>query len=195
VRAKKLRGAHGIRILPKSREHVYGHPALVLMIERSAKQISRQFPGSVLSVGDMSSEHGGPLAGHHSHQSGRDVDLAFYARDAKGKPVTLDKLVAFGGDGKATDGSDLVFDDARNWALVEAWAQDRRAGIAYVFISKPLKKRLLDFGAKTKNAKKLVPMVQALFMQPDNAEPHDDHFHVRIRCPKDQEDVCRELPK
>ena len=49
--------------------------------------------------------------------------------------------------------------------------------------------------AKTERGKKLMPMVQALFMQPDNAEPHDDHFHVRIRCPKDQADICKENPK
>jgi penicillin-insensitive murein endopeptidase len=195
VRAKKLKSKRGVRILPRHRENVYGHPALVLMIERSAKQIARRFPGSVLSVGDMSSKDGGPLAGHHSHQSGRDVDLAFYARDAKGRPAELDRLVAFDGSGKATDGSGLVFDDERNWALVEAWAQDSRADIAYVFISRPLKARLLAFGAKTERGKKLMPMVQALFMQPDNAEPHDDHFHVRIRCPKDQADICKENPK
>jgi len=195
LRPKKLRGGHAVHVFEKSRAHVYGHPALVLMIERSAKQIARRFPGSVLSVGDMSDKDGGPLAGHHSHQSGRDVDLAFYVRDAKGRPVKLEHFVAFGADGKATDGSGLVFDDARNWALVEAWAQDRRADIAYVFISRPLKKRLLDFGAKAKNGKKLVPLVQALFMQPENAEPHDDHFHVRIHCPKNSEDVCIEAPK
>jgi penicillin-insensitive murein endopeptidase len=185
-------GAPHLAIQAKSREHVYGHPSLVLMLQRSAKQVARSRPGSVLLVGDLSAEGGGPLAGHHSHQSGRDADVAFYARDAKGRPVKLDRFVAFDADGKAKDGSGLVFDDDRNWLLVKAWARDDRAAMAHVFVSNPLRARLLRHAGKKADDRKYVAQVSALFKQPENAEPHDDHFHVRIRCPDRHEGICHE---
>jgi hypothetical protein len=128
VRAKKLKKGPGLEILPKSRDRVYGHPSLVLMLQRSAKQIARSFPGSTLTVGDLSFAGGGPLVGHASHQSGRDADVLFYVRDAKGRIAKTPGFISFGGDGKARDGSGLVFDDERNWQLVQAWARDHRAG-------------------------------------------------------------------
>ena len=195
VRAKRLRRSPHLVILEKSKERVFAHPSLVLMLQRSAKQIGRAFPGAKLVVGDLSAKLGGPLSGHHSHQSGRDADIAFYARDAKGRVVQPKRFVAYGGDGKAKDKSGLVFDDALNWALVESMAKDHRAGLAYIFVSRPLKARLLAFANRHDRHKRYVEKVQALFVQPDNAEPHDDHFHVRIRCPKGQEDVCKEQPK
>lgn len=191
VRAKKLKKGPGLEILPKSRDRVYGHPSLVLMLQRSAKQIARSFPGSTLTVGDLSFAGGGPLVGHASHQSGRDADILFYVRDAKGRIAKTPGFIAFGGDGKARDGSGLVFDDERNWQLVQAWAKDHRAGLAYVFISRPLRARLLAWGSKHAT-KDDIAKVAALFVQPDDSEPHDDHYHVRIRCPADQEDICKE---
>ncbi len=192
TRAKRLRKSPWLAIFEKSKDRAYGHPSLVLMLQRSAKQVGKAFRGAKLFVGDLSTEEGGPLSGHHSHQSGRDADLAFYMRDGEGKIVAPKKFVAFGADGKAKDGSDLRFDDAMNWALVESFAKDHRAGLAYIFVSKPLKARLLAYANRHERHKKYVKKVSALFVQPDNAEPHDDHFHVRIRCPKGQETVCKE---
>ncbi len=100
-------------------------------------------------------------------------------------------FVPYGSDGKATDGSGLVFDDALNWQLVETMARDSRADIDMVFISRPLRARLLAFAAKKKRPQKYVDLVTKLFMQPEDAEPHNDHFHVRIKCPKGQEEICR----
>lgn len=194
VRAKRLKKGGGVLILDKSKENSFGHPALVLMLQRSAKQIARANPGAKLLVGDLSAEHGGPLSGHHSHQSGRDADLVFYARDAKGKIVQPSKFVPYGADGRATDGSGLVFDDALNWALVESMARDTRADLAYVFVSRALRARLLAFASEKKRPQKYVDLVTALFMQPENAEPHNDHFHVRIRCPKAPKEVDRCRP-
>lgn len=193
LRAKRLKKSTHVVILENSKDRMYGHPSLVLMLERSAKQVGKTARNAKLVVGDLSAKDGGPLSGHHSHQSGRDADLAFYMRDEKGRVVQPKKFVAFGADGKAKDGSGLVFDDALNWALVESFAKDHRAGLAYLFISRPLKARLLAYAVK--HEKKHIKEVQALFVQPDNAEPHDDHFHVRIRCPKGQEDVCKEQSK
>ncbi len=194
-RAKRLRPSPHLAILERSKGRTYGHPSLVLMLQRSAKHLAKSFPGSKLVVGDLSLERGGPLSGHHSHQSGRDADVAFYARDARGRSVELKSYVAFDTDGKAKDGSGLVFDDERNYRLVETWARDSRATLSYVFVSRPLKARLLAWGEKHAKNRELLERMAALFLQPENAEPHDDHFHVRVRCPSKQEGICIESPK
>lgn len=192
VRAKKLRPTNALRIKTSSRANVYGHPALVLMLRRSAQEIARAAPGSVLVVGDLSREKGGPLAGHVSHQSGRDADTAFYMLDAKGRNHTPDRFVAFDGNGKAKDGSGLVFDDRRNWLLVLSWVRDDRAGLSHIFVSQALRLRILSYGRKTKEFAKYGKQVTLLLKQPANSSSHDDHFHVRISCPRGQQGLCHE---
>ncbi|MEZ4225521.1 MAG: penicillin-insensitive murein endopeptidase [Polyangiaceae bacterium] len=192
LRAKKLRKRQYLHIKRGSEDKVYGHPALVLMLYRSAKEIARSASGSVLLVGDLSRAEGGSLAGHRSHQSGRDADVAFYASDKNGKSVVLDTFVSFGGDGKAKDGSGLVFDDERNWLLVQSWVRDRRAGLSHVFVATPLRARLLKFGAAHAKYKKYVTEAAALLKQPEQSSDHSDHFHVRISCPKRLAGLCVE---
>jgi penicillin-insensitive murein endopeptidase len=192
LRAKRLRRTAELRIKAGSEPNSYGHPALVLMLKRTAHQVARGAPGSVMLVGDLSREPGGKLAGHASHQSGRDADVGFYVTDAKNRPVALERFVAFGADGVARDGSGVLFDDWRNWLLLEAWAQDRRAGLSHIFVSTPLKNRLLKWASSRPAFRKRIDQVRLLLKQPENSEPHDDHFHVRISCPKNQADICKE---
>lgn len=191
-RAKKLRNRSYLHVKASSRHHNYGHPALVLMLERSAHDIARVVHGSVMVVGDLSKKHGGHLYGHHSHQSGRDADVAFYMRDKDGKLYVPDHFIAFDGEGKAKDGSGLVFDDYRNWLLLQDWVRDKRAGLAHVFISTPLKLRLIRYARRHKNFRRYVDEALKLLEQPEHAEIHDDHFHVRISCPHHQSEICHE---
>ncbi|MCA9597588.1 MAG: penicillin-insensitive murein endopeptidase [Myxococcales bacterium] len=188
VRAKKLRKRQYLHL--KEGSHPYGHPALVLMLYRSAKEVARGAHGSVMLVGDLSDKDGGPLAGHRSHQSGRDADVAFYAVDKNGKPVTLDHFVHFDANGKATDGSGMEFDERRNWLLVQSWVRDKRAGLSHIFVYMPLRARLLRYAAKHHRYKKYVTEAAKLLKQPEDSSPHDDHFHVRISCPKRQDEIC-----
>jgi len=192
LRAKKLRRDRRLKIKLGSVGKAYGHPALVLMLKRSARQVARAAPGSVMLIGDLSSRDGGPLSGHTSHQSGRDADVGFYALDARGRRAVLDRFVAFGADGRARDGSGLVFDDWRNWLLLQAWAKDHRAGLSHIFVATPLKQRLLAWARARPAFRQYADAVAALLKQPENTSPHDDHFHVRIACPKRQKPICHE---
>jgi penicillin-insensitive murein DD-endopeptidase len=192
LRAKRLRPSDTLALKNGERRTTYGHPSLVLMLQRSAKQMAREAAGAVLLVGDLSSEQGGPLPGHRSHQSGRDADVGFFVMDAKGRPQRVDHFVPFGADGKARDGSGLLFDDYRNWLMIQMWLKDSRAGIKYVFVAKPLRKRLLDFASSRPTFKKYAAAAAELLIQPSNSAAHDDHFHVRITCPKGQERLCVE---
>ncbi|HEX4475315.1 MAG TPA: penicillin-insensitive murein endopeptidase [Polyangiaceae bacterium] len=195
IRAKRLMSSRALKVRPTSRERAYGHPALVLMLHRSAEDVAKAAPGSVLFVGDIAAKKGGPISGHRSHQSGRDADLGFYMKNLDGKPVPTTELVAFDGDGKAKDGRPLLFDDERNWFLVESWVRDRRAGLSHIFVSWPLRARLLQYGEREPKFRPYVTAAAALLKQPENGEPHDDHFHVRISCPKDEMDICRNESK
>jgi penicillin-insensitive murein endopeptidase len=195
VRAKLLRESPLLQIKAGSEAHAYGHPALVLMLGRTARQMDRAVPGSRMLVGDLSREHGGRLYGHFSHQSGRDADIGFYARDAQGKPVDLDRFVSFDGTGRALNRSGLVFDDYRNWLLVQSLVRDERAGLSHIFVSRPLRARLLRFAAGRADFRPYVAEAARLLKQPEHADPHDDHFHVRIACPDGQLGPCKNESK
>jgi penicillin-insensitive murein endopeptidase len=192
LRAKKLRPNHYLFVKKSSRNAVYGHPALVLMLQRTARQMAREAQGVVLVVGDLSAEHGGPLPGHHSHQSGRDADVGFFVVDERGRPQRLETFVAFDADGKAKDGSGLRFDDYRNWLMVQMWLRDARAEVRYVFVASHLRQRLLKFAQARPAFRKYAESAAKLLLQPRNSSAHDDHFHVRITCPKRHEGLCKE---
>jgi penicillin-insensitive murein endopeptidase len=195
ARASRVKPRRGLKIKKSSRKHSYGHPSLVKMLYRSSRDIARSAPGSIMVLGDLSAKGGGPLAGHQSHQSGRDVDIAFYAKDKNGKSVALDHFVAFGSNGKARDGSGLVFDDWRNWLLVQSWLRDRRAGLSHIFVSRGLRGRLLRYAESRKSFRKYLPQAKVLLKQPEDSTAHNDHFHLRIACPKSQADICKDQPK
>jgi conjugal transfer mating pair stabilization protein TraG len=42
-----------------------------------------------VGIGDMSFEHGGPMAPHNSHQDGRCVDIRPLRSDKRNSPVTI----------------------------------------------------------------------------------------------------------
>jgi len=193
IRAKKLKSTGELWIQKKSVPYSYGHPALVLMLHRTAKQMARQTPGSVLLVGDLSREYGGPLSGHRSHQSGRDADVGFFVTDDKGRPLNSQKLRIFDSQGRARDGSGLRFDDYRNWLLVQTWLMDTRADLEYVFVASHLRRRLLEFAQKRPAFRKYVADAAQFLRQPSNGLPHDDHFHIRIACPDKQRGLCEPI--
>jgi penicillin-insensitive murein endopeptidase len=190
IRAKRLRPSEHLWIQDKSVPFSYGHPGLVLMLHRTAKQISRQSPGSVLLVGDLSSEFGGPLYGHKSHQSGRDADVGFFVLDREGNPQNARSLMRFDKEGRARDGSGFRFDDYRNWLLVQLWLKDSRANLEHVFVASHLRTRLLDFARKRPLFRPYVEAAARFLRQPSNGLPHDDHFHIRIACPESQRALC-----
>jgi penicillin-insensitive murein DD-endopeptidase len=190
IRSKKLSDTLHLVVKNSSTKYRYGHPALVLMLRRSAREISRSGKGVTMLVGDLSREEGGALYGHRSHQSGRDADVAFYALDSRGNSVKLKEFVKFDANGTSADGV-LRFDDYRNWLLVQAWVTDHRAGLSHIFVSHGLRARLLSYAQQHPKFRIHIPAAMQLLKQPEHGEPHDDHFHVRIACPKDQVGLCK----
>ncbi|WP_437775336.1 penicillin-insensitive murein endopeptidase [Sorangium sp. So ce1097] len=186
-----------IRVVPAyARADVqWGLPALVGMIERAARGVAKRYPGAVLEVGDLSRRHGGEVHRHGSHESGRDVDLGFYALDARGKQVHAPFFVRFNARLASTNFPGARFDVPRNWLLVQHLLTDPRASVSHIFISDPLRHALIAHAKRTGVSRALIVRAQLAMMQPTGAEPHDDHMHVRISCPSAMRGTCIELAK
>jgi penicillin-insensitive murein DD-endopeptidase len=161
----------------------WGLEPLVEMIDRAARTVRRRFPGAVTSVGHLSREGGGDLEQHRSHESGRDADIGFFVRSATGKQLFASHFVAFRADGTAVGWPGAYFDDARNWALAAALVTDPEARVTHLFISLPLRARLLAYAERSGVDASVRARVAEVLRQPRAALPHDDHFHVRIGCP------------
>lgn len=175
----------------------YGTDEMVALLVHVGRSLDRVSPGLRMGVADLSPLRGGPSAWHHSHQTGRDVDLLFFATDADGKPVELTSMPVFDELGVATlpsgDADDprtpgdesveiLRFDAARTWLLVRALIENQVAPVQYIFIADALKQLLLDHAHASGEPEALLQEAGFLLQQPGDALPHDDHMHVRILC-------------
>jgi penicillin-insensitive murein endopeptidase len=163
------------------------------MIDRSARAVRKQYPDAVLSVGHLSKNGGGEVDRHASHESGRDADIGFYVRNAQGKTIYADHMVAFTADGTAPTWPGAHFDDAKNWALVSAMVTDPATRITHLFVATPIRERLLAYAAKIGAPMAIRVKASEVLAQPRGSLPHDDHFHVRIACPTGM-DKCIEQP-
>jgi len=187
------KGAGFIMAQPwRSRGSRYGTKELVSLIIRSTGQVAQYYPGSQLSIADMSREYGGPIASHRSHQSGRDVDLIYYAMDARGAPFSPDSHMAYyTPTGEATSARaprrvDSIpkryFDLKRNWALVRALVFDAQTSVEYIFVSRRVKRWLLYYANEAGEAAEIIAWANKILHSPKGAAGHNDHMHVRIAC-------------
>ena len=161
----------------------WGLAPLVTMIDRAARAVRRQFPGTLTSVGHLSREGGGDVDRHRSHESGRDADVGFFIKSSSGRQLLSPHFVSFRSDGSAPSWPGAYFDDARNWTLVAALVGDAEAHVTHVFVAAPLRARLLAYAERIGAPAGLRMRAAELMQQPRGVLPHDDHFHVRIGCP------------
>lgn len=176
----------------------HGTSELVDMVAYVGRSLEGHRLGRPLAVADLSLEMGGPSAWHRSHQTGRDVDLIFFVRDAGGRPIVPDVMRHFGADGASVaDGpgaAGVRFDDRANWLAVRELVMNPVADVQWIFISDDLKQRLLDHAIDQGETLEVITAAAQLMHQPNGALPHDDHMHVRVYCaPTDVRHGCEEL--
>ncbi|MCC7534919.1 MAG: penicillin-insensitive murein endopeptidase [Deltaproteobacteria bacterium] len=172
----------------------YGTRELVALIEDAARRVAAARPGLQLGVGDLSGPHGGTIEGHGSHESGRDVDIGFFVTE-QGSPRPAAGWVELTARGTPVASARppldrLRFDDAANWDLVRSIVESPHAEVQYVFVASWLEQRLLREAARRGEEASLVERAAHVMLQPRNATPHADHFHVRIYCPEDDRPMC-----
>ncbi len=180
-----------------SRGRRYGTAKLVGLLVRAAATVEQHHPGGLLGVADLSAETGGVIAGHRSHQSGRDVDLVFYALDPAGQPFPPDQHMAYyahsgvGQHARAPSFSreiaERYFDLARNWALVRAMLTDPESEVEHIFVSSRVRRWMLDYAQQIGEPEDLVMRAARVLRKPKGVDGHNDHMHVRVRCSQDDE--------
>jgi penicillin-insensitive murein DD-endopeptidase len=183
----------GFRRLRPRAPAAFGTPSLVSMLKEAAEATSPGADDPPLVVGDMAARRGGLLPGHHSHRTGRDVDLLFFYVTPSGAPVDSPGFVRVGPDGLAmaeskTEGSRFVrFDVERNWKLVRSLVASARGEVEWLFVSEPVEALLVDYARARGEPDELVWRAESVMHQPKDSSPHDDHFHLRIACTADEQ--------
>lgn len=162
----------GWRIARPERNRRFGHPLLVAMIRDLGHALAKLAIGS-LSVGDLGQPRGGPApTGHASHQTGLDVDVWFLPPHGKETVSMVDP---------SRTAATARF-DGKMARLVELAAEDPR--VDRLFVHPALKKALCErAGAAATWLRKVRPWWG-----------HDDHFHVRLACPKDSPECVAQAP-
>lgn len=134
-----------------------------------------------LAIGDLSAKRGGRISGHASHQSGRDIDLGFYFRQA---PAGYPKEFVRDGAGELHHGA--------TWELIYRLfkASTLKGGPQKIFLDYGVQAKLYKYARKRGVAKHVLAQI---FQYPDGRytrqrlvahEPmHADHLHVRFACP------------
>lgn len=171
----------GYQLMRLSRERYYGHPDLIRFIESIAQTTATQHWG-VLLIGDLGQPRGGPmLNGHRSHQTGLDVDIWYLLSQAAAtRSLGFDERETWSSPSVLAAKSDVI--DSSQWSLTHEKvleAAARMPEVERIFVHPSVKRQLCTRKTTHDWLRKIRPWWG-----------HDDHFHVRLKCPKNNND-CR----
>jgi len=159
------------QVMRQDQRRFFGHPDLILFIQRLSAQVHNLQLGEVL-IGDMGMAAGGRFSsGHASHQTGLDVDIWLQLPKTRWtsamllKPQPLDLV--------SSDGKNVM---VHHWrpeidSLIKLAAKDD--DVTRIFVNPAIKKQLCaDAGTDRGWLRKVRPWFG-----------HRAHMHVRLRCP------------
>ncbi|MCA8867161.1 MAG: penicillin-insensitive murein endopeptidase [Rhodobacteraceae bacterium] len=165
-----------------SRNRNWGHPDLIAFIERLSFQAS-QLGWAGLYIGDMSQPRGGPMtSSHQSHQVGLDVDI--WMLPPKRLDLSIPARESLSSISVRTNDQRSI---NQNWtpvhmAILKAAAED--SAVDRIFVAAAIK---IDMCAKAGKDRKWLKKIRPLY-------GHNDHFHVRLKCPKDSPNCKSQTP-
>ncbi len=167
-----------------SRNRMFGHPEMVKVVKKIARQGRSEGVWPGLLVGDMSQARGGPmLTGHASHQIGLDADIWFTAMPSH-KQSRKEREFKSAINMVRRDKRDIdpaVWTDG-HMQIVRIAAQQPE--VQRILVNAAIKKALCRYrGADRSWLAKVRPYWG-----------HNYHFHVRIYCPKGSPDCRRQQP-
>ena len=161
----------------------YGTEELVDLLVAVSRRMRPQAEGTRLVIADLSGKGGGAAySWHRSHQSGRDVDLLYYMRDAQGKPMDADAMHVFNGSGVARDGTGITIDVPKTWLLVKELLTAPEAPVQWIFMYDPIGAQLIAYAESIHEPEAIVERARKAVKQPGDSARHDDHMHVRVYC-------------
>lgn len=159
-------------------QRAYGASHVVEHLRGAIAAVRALYEVHTLAIGDLSARGGGEIGGHHSHQSGLDVDVGFYFhRVPEGYP---DRFVAGTGE----------LDLDATWALLLAFVRTAHldTGVQMIFLDYDLQRRLHAYAKQRGTPHDDLAMI---FQYPRGKDAlaglvrhwphHADHFHVRFK--------------
>ena len=172
------------QVMRTSRNRNWGHPELVKFLERFAPLAARETGWHGILVGDMAQPRGGPLPfGHMSHQIGLDVDVWLTPMPdhvlSKVQRETMEPL-------------DLVAPDGKH-VNPKTWTPADMAFIRTAAEQPEVERVLVNAAIKKEMCEKQGDKHPAWM---DKVRPwygHNDHMHIRLKCPADSPN-CRHQP-
>jgi penicillin-insensitive murein endopeptidase len=177
----------GYEAIRLSRRRYFGHPDTVDFVQSLGRRA--QAAGlPLVYVGDMSQPRGGPLPyGHASHQSGLDVDIWFTLEGRKllqpAAREDLDLPSMLQPSWRSIDPKRFT---ARQVMLLRLAAADPR--VDRIFVNPAIKAALCrGFAGATRNGRAWLQRIRPWW-------GHDEHFHVRLRCPANSPDCEPQAP-
>ncbi len=149
----------------------WGHPALVTLLERIARQAQREGVWNGLLVGDMSQPRGGPMrTGHASHQIGLDADIWLTPMPDR-TPTRAEREQMSAVDVVRSDKLDVNASfSQRQVELIRIAAQQR--DVERIFVNAAIKKAMCRMATGNRSW-----LAEVRYYQ------HNYHFHVRMTCP------------
>lgn len=173
---------YGYQVMRTSRNRYYGHPTLIRFIQKLGQAAVAEGIGSLL-IGDLGQPRGGPTpSGHRSHQNGLDVDIWFLLLDPLGNHILSEnERETWNPPSMLNSKSDGV--DFERWTL-------RQEKILQIAALQPEVDRIfVNASIKRELCKRRNTASAAWLRKIRPWWKHDDHFHVRLKCP-DQNRHC-----
>jgi len=172
------------QVMRLSRNRNWGHPELVNFLEKFAPAAAKATGWKGILIGDMAQPRGGPLPfGHLSHQIGLDVDIWFM-------PMPNHELSKK--EREDTSAINVVAADKLN-INPKVWTPQHEQFIKTA-AEEPEVERVLVNAAIKKELCRIEGKDHFPWMA--KVRPwygHDDHIHVRLKCPADSPN-CRKQP-
>lgn len=169
----------GYQAVELSRNRHYGHPDLIDYLVELGRRAADAGLGLLL-IGDMAQPRGGPMGfGHVSHQGGLDVDISYRLDLPPLQRAARDGVEEIRFVDPDTRRVDLSRWTDRHAELVRLAVTDSR--VSRAFVDAAIKR---DLCARR--------WADRSWLQRVRVWPfHDDHVHVRLRCPEGSP-ACRD---
>lgn len=177
----------GYQVMRLSRNRYYGHDHLIEFIQHLGSFTATNRLGTLL-IGDLGQARGGPMiSGHRSHQSGLDVDIWFLlSPQADNHILSANERETWNAPTVVDAGGNSV--DYRQWSLAHAQileAAARQPEVDRIFVHPSIKQELCN--RRTPDAAVWLRKIRPWWK-------HDDHFHVRLRCPPNSPNCVSQEP-
>jgi penicillin-insensitive murein endopeptidase len=173
----------GYQVMRLSRQRIYGHPNLIRFIQNLGQTVETEHASKLL-IGDLGQLHGGRTpSGHRSHQNGLDVDIWFSLSTAN---ALTDQERETLSATSMLESSDKIA--LKEWTSVQEYVLKAAAqlpNVERIFVNPVIKRELCKHTELNNRAwlQKIRPWWK-----------HDDHFHVRLSCPKDSTNCEHQEP-